>query len=78
MDACARGLLNAAAIIEDGTLGGFVKDRYAGWKKPHNKAMLAGKESLAQIAARVDKQNINPQPNSGQQERLENLINRLS
>jgi xylose isomerase len=77
MDACAKGLLNAAAIIEDGTLGGIVKDRYAGWATAQNKAMLAGKESLAQIAARVEKQNINPQPKSGQQERLENLINRF-
>ncbi len=77
MDACAKGLLNAAAIIEDGTLGGIVKDRYAGWATAQNKAMLAGKESLAQIAARVEKQNINPQPKSGQQERLENLVNRF-
>lgn len=77
MDACAKGLLNAAAIIEDGTLGGIVKDRYAGWATAQNKAMLAGKESLGQIAARVEKQNINPQPKSGQQERLENLINRF-
>ena len=77
MDACAKGLLNAAAIIEDGTLGNIVKERYAGWAKAQNKAMLAGKESLAQIAARVDKQGINPQPKSGQQERLENLVNRF-
>jgi xylose isomerase len=77
MDACAKGLLNAAAIIEDGTLGGIVKDRYAGWATAQNKAMLAGKESLAQIAARVEKHNINPQPKSGQQERLENLVNRF-
>ena len=77
MDACAKGLLNAAAIIEDGTLGNIVKERYAGWAKAQNKAMLAGKEGLAQIAARVDKQGINPQPKSGQQERLENLVNRF-
>ena len=39
--------------------------------------MLTGKRSLEQIAARVDKDNINPQPRSGQQEYLENLINRF-
>jgi xylose isomerase len=77
MDACAKGLLNAAAIIEDGMLGAIVKDRYADWATAQNKAMLAGKENLAQIAARVEKQNINPQPKSGQQERLENLVNRF-
>ncbi len=77
MDAGAKALLNAAAIIEDGTLAGMVDERYAGWTKPQNKAMLAGKESLGQIAARVEKNNINPQPRSGRQERLENLINRF-
>ncbi len=76
MDACAKALLNAAAIIEDGTLKGTVDERYAGWTKPQNKAMLQGKESLDKIAARVEKHNINPQPKSGKQERIENLINR--
>ena len=76
MDACAKALLNAAAMIEDGVLKGMVDERYAGWSSPKNKAMLQGKESLEQIAARVEKNNINPQPKSGRQERLENLINR--
>ena len=39
--------------------------------------MLNGKRTLEQIAARVEKQNINPQPKSGQQEYLENLVNRF-
>ena len=69
-------MLNAAAIIEDGTLKGIVDERYAGWTKPQNKAMLQGKESLDKIADRVEKNNINPQPKSGKQERIENLINR--
>jgi xylose isomerase len=75
MDACAKALLNAATMLEDEKLSGIVKDRYAGWSKPINKAMLQGKESLDKIAARVEKDNINPQPKSGKQERLENLIN---
>jgi xylose isomerase len=75
MDACAKALVHAATIIEDGKLSAMVDERYAGWTKPINKAMLQGKESLDQIAARVDKNNINPQPKSGKQERLENLLN---
>ena len=78
MDAMARGLLNAAKIIEDGRLDAAVEARYAKWKEPHNAAMLAGKESLDQIAARVHKDNIDPQPKSGRQEYLEGLINSLS
>jgi xylose isomerase len=75
MDACARGLLNAAAMLEEGKVSGMVDERYSGWKTPKNKAMLAGKEGLDQIATRVEKDNINPQPSSGKQERIENLIN---
>jgi xylose isomerase len=74
MDATAKGLLNAAAILEDGKLQDMIDERYAGWSTPKNKAMLAGKESLGEIAARVEKNTINPQPASGRQERLENLI----
>jgi xylose isomerase len=75
IDACARGLLMAARMIEDGKLAAAVDARYAKWQEPHNQAMLAGKESLEQIAARVHAQGIEPQPVSGRQERLENLVN---
>jgi xylose isomerase len=77
LDILARGLKAAAALIEDGTYDKYVEDRYAGWKSTEAKAMLSGKRSLEQIAARVEKQNINPQPRSGGQEYLENLINRF-
>src|SRR6476661_4327858 len=40
MDACARGLLIAAKMIEDGALANEVKSRYAKWDEPRNKAML--------------------------------------
>jgi xylose isomerase len=77
LDILARGLKAAAAMIEDGTYDKVVADRYAGWQDKEAKAMLSGKRSLEQIAARVEKQNINPQPRSGQQEYLENLVNRF-
>lgn len=75
MDACARGLLIAARMIEDGALAGQVKSRYAKWDEPKNKAMLEGKETLDSIAARVLKEGLDPQPKSGRQEYLENLLN---
>ncbi|TLP62679.1 xylose isomerase [Parasedimentitalea maritima] len=77
MDVCARGLKAAAAMIEDGTLPNFLKDRYADWDKPVNQSMLAGNESLDEIAARVEAQEINPKPRSGKQEYLENVVNRF-
>ncbi|WP_306046143.1 xylose isomerase [Nioella sp. MMSF_3534] len=77
MDICARGLKAAAAMIEDGTLPGFVEDRYAGWSDPEAQAMLNGDRSLEDIAARVEAEGINPAPVSGKQEYLENVVNRF-
>ena len=78
MDATARALLNAAAMIEDGTLQGFVDDRYAGWDGAMGKDILAGKRSLDDLAKLVADKGIEPQPRSGKQEYLENLVNRFS
>jgi xylose isomerase len=77
LDILARGLKGAAAMIEDGTYDRVVETRYAGWQDKEAKAMLEGKRSLAEIEARVLKQKLSPQPVSGQQEYLENLINRF-
>ena len=75
IDACARALLMAAKMIEDGRLKAEVEKRYAKWDEPKNQAMLNGKESLSDIAARVMKDGIEPQPRSGRQEYLESLVN---
>ncbi|MFN3685632.1 xylose isomerase [Salinarimonas sp.] len=75
MDACARGLLCAAALLEDGSLERARAERYAGWDRPQAQAML--RSDLAAIAARVESEGIEPQPRSGRQERLENLVNRF-
>ncbi|HTJ57495.1 MAG TPA: xylose isomerase [Devosiaceae bacterium] len=77
LDVLARGLKGAAALIEDGTYDKAIDARYAGWQTPEARAMLTGERSLADIAARVEKENLNPEPRSGQQEYLENLVNRF-
>ena len=51
-------------------------ERYAGWDSEASQAMLKS-ESLDQIAARVEETNLNPQPRSGRQERLENWVSRF-
>jgi xylose isomerase len=76
LDVLARGLKAAAAMIADGTYDRVVEERYAGWQRPEAQEMLTGM-SLADIAARVERENLNPQPRSGQQEYLENLVNRF-
>lgn len=77
MDTCARGLKAAATIIEDGTYDAFLDERYAGWESTEAQAMLKGERALEDIAARVEAEEIDPQPKSGRQEYLENLINRF-
>ncbi len=75
MDVCARGLLAAAAMIEDGGLEAMLAERYAGWDAPEAQAML--ESDLGTIAAGVDAEGLDPQPRSGRQERLENWVNRF-
>jgi xylose isomerase len=76
LDVLARGLKAAAAMIEEGSFDRALAERYAGWQTPEAQAMLTT-QSLADIAARVERQNINPVPRSGRQEYLENLVNRF-
>ncbi|MGI9493875.1 MAG: xylose isomerase [Geminicoccaceae bacterium] len=76
MDVCARGLLMAARMIEDGKLAAHVDERYAGWNSVEGQAILNGQRSLEDLANRVQAENIEPSPVSGRQEYLENLVNR--
>jgi xylose isomerase len=76
IDCCARGLKAAARMIEDEALSKPLRDRYAGWDAPEAQAMLRGDRSLDEIAARVVSDGIEPEPRSGRQEWLENVVNR--
>jgi len=75
MDVCARGLKAAAAMLEDGKLEALRQARYAGWDTPQAKAMLAD-DDLGAIFAHVTSNDVRPEPRSGQQEILENLVSR--
>ncbi|MFA8440786.1 xylose isomerase [Yoonia sp.] len=74
MDACAAGLKAAAAMLEDGKLEAARSARYAGWDTAEGQDLL--RSDLDRITAKVLSADINPQPRSGRQERLENLVNR--
>ena len=76
MDTCARGLEAAAAMIADGALEAPLADRYDGWTGTEAQKMLAGGYSLEDIEYWVRKDAINPEPVSGRQEALENIVNR--
>lgn len=75
MDVCARGLLAAAKLLEDGALEAARNKRYAGWDDVDTRDVVLG--SLESCFEHVTIKNINPEPRSGQQERLENLVNRF-
>lgn len=76
VDILARSLLNAAAMIEGGEMAAVIKDRYAGWQGADAQAMLAGKTDLEAISDAAVAAGIDPQPRSGRQEYVENLVSR--
>jgi len=76
IDCCARGLKAAARMIEDKALSGPLDERYAGWNGEEASTMLAKGATLEAISERVISQGIQPQPKSGRQEYLENVVNR--
>ncbi|MDZ7891231.1 MAG: xylose isomerase [Rhodoferax sp.] len=75
MDVSARALLIAEKMINDGKFAQVTEDRYAGWKGSFGQDVLTGKLGLDAVAQRVLDQNMDVQPVSGRQERIENLLN---
>jgi xylose isomerase len=73
MDAFARGLVAADAILADGKLDGIVRERYAGWSGDIGKTVLAGKATLSDCEKFVLEAG-EPKARSGQQEMIENLL----
>ncbi|XP_002991182.2 xylose isomerase [Selaginella moellendorffii] len=70
MDAMARGLRNAAKILEEGTLPSIVKERYASFDSALGASIESGElgfEELEQEALRMEE----PLPASGKQELAE-------
>jgi xylose isomerase len=77
VDVVAEALLNAEKLIQDGRLDGFKKERYAGWDGELGQMIHKDGTSLADIADLAIERDLDPKHRSGQQERLENLINRF-
>lgn len=75
MDLCARALLVAEKMLLDGALQRHVTARYQGWESARGKAILNGRRSLADLAADVQKKQLDPASVSGRQEALEQLVN---
>jgi xylose isomerase len=77
MDIAARALLAAERMIQDGSLAKVVQDRYAGWRTAFGRDILDRKSSLQALSDHVLARDADPEPVSGRQEYLENLVNRF-
>ncbi|WP_395719532.1 xylose isomerase [Prosthecobacter sp.] len=74
MDAFARGLKVAHAMIEDGRINSFIKQRYATYDTGIGAKIEKGEVGFAELEAHV-LANGEPLLGSGRQEMLENLVN---
>ena len=76
MDVCAKTLLATEKLINDNILPKHIQHRYAKWDNELGKRIHDTKTNLEELHQTVIDQNINPEPKSGQQELLENLLNK--
>ena len=76
MDICAKTLLAVENLINDKVLSTYIEDRYEKWKGDLGKFIHMSDTSLDKIHKKVIEDNIDPYPKSGQQEFLENIINK--
>jgi xylose isomerase len=76
MDAFARGLKIAAAIMADGQIAAMLKERYSSWDSGTGAEIEAGKHDFASLEKyMLQKGDISPN-RSGRQELIENIVNR--
>jgi len=76
MDTFARGLLNAVKLQEQGTLSGFITERYSSWNSALGKSVEKGTCDFGKLEAYALKQkDQEPKTTSGKQERCELLFN---
>ena len=77
MDTFALGLIKAAELIEDGELDAFVEKKYESFGGELGQKIRAGKTTLAELADRAAQMGTCPTPESGRQEYLEGVVNRV-
>jgi len=75
MDAFALGLIKANALISDGRIDDFVKERYASFRGELGARIRSGNTNLAELAEIAAKMGAPALPSSGSQEYLESIVN---
>ena len=78
MDTFALGLIKAAAIIEDGRIDEFKKNRYASFYNTEiGKKIINDETNLQELANYAEKLGKAELPSSGKQELLESIVNNI-
>lgn len=77
MDSFALGLIKAAAIIEDGRVDNFIRERYASFESGIGAKIRAGETNLAELAEYAAIMGAPALPGSGKQEYFESIINSI-
>jgi xylose isomerase len=77
MDTFALGLMKAAAIIEDGRIDNFIKEKYASFSEGIGEKILSGKASLEELSAYAENMGNVDNVRSGRQEYLESIVNQI-
>ena len=76
MDTCAKTLIAVEKLINDKLISQYTTDRYKKWEGEMGKIINSKKTGLDTLHKIVVKNNIQPKPKSGQQEMLENILNK--
>ena len=76
MDVAARSLIAVEKMINDKELSTYIQNRYKKWNQALGKFIHSQEGNLETIANKVISENIEPKPQSGQQEYLENILNK--
>jgi xylose isomerase len=77
MDHMALGLKKAAAILENDFIANKISQRYEGWGQKFGQSILSGQQNLETLASHTVSNNLQPKHVSGQQELMENKVNRI-
>ena len=76
MDVCAKTLIAVEKLMNDNVIPKFIEDRYSDWNKELGQFIHNKDTGLDDINKKVIDDNIEPEPRSGRQEYLENILNK--
>ena len=76
MDVCAKTLIATEKLINDNVIPKFIEDRYSDWNENLGQFIHNKDTGLDDINKKVIDDNIEPEPRSGRQEYLENILNK--